>query len=426
MPIHCVGLNYKTADIDIREYLAFSEDHIRQFIEQYASKEPQANWEEIAILSTCNRIEFYAVAKDAQALNLQQQIAEFCQVSADTLDPVLYKFIDEQAVAHLFRVASGLDSMVIGEPQILGQVTQAYEFSLSRNASGKIISRLFQAAIHTGKRVRSETAIGERSVSVSSMAAKLISQKIKDLSAVKVVLIGAGEMAELAVEALRKRGVQIIHIVNRTIANACALAARWQGEASTLDSLPAVLQDAEVLISSTSAPHTVVETELIEDVMSTRKSRSPLIIIDIAIPRDVNPNVGVLPDVHLYDIDYLNDEAQHSFVARQREIPLAEEIIFQELDLFLEYLAAEKIIPLIIKMRHKADKIRQIELEKALKRMPDLDMEAQAQLEWLTESIVNKILHAPTKRLRAESSGPDISNYAHIASSLFGLDDFQE
>lgn len=423
MPIHCVGFNHKTANINLRERLAFTDDDIRQFFTKYSHPKSQNRWEEMVILSTCNRVEFYAVTKDISPPNLGQQIADFCQFEAEALEPAIYQYIDEQAVGHLFKVASGLDSMVIGEPQVLGQVTQAYEFALERGTAKKTVSRLFQAAIHTGKRVRSETSIGEQSVSVSSLAAKLVSQKIKNLQTASVVLLGAGAMAELAIEALRKRGVSNINIINRTIANACKLAERWQGEAGVWEGLPHILQESDVLISSTSAPHTVIEFDMISGVLKKRKNSNPLIIIDISIPRDVNPEVDKLPQVELYDIDTLNQAVEQSKEARVREIPKAEEIILQELNDFLEYLSIEKVIPLIIKIRHRADQIRYVELQKTLKRIPDIDSKTQVQLERLTESIVNKILHAPTKRLRAESGGPDISTYERITQSLFGLED---
>ncbi|MDH5606022.1 MAG: glutamyl-tRNA reductase [Anaerolineae bacterium] len=430
MPIHCIGFNHKTTNISLREKLAFSEEDACRFMETFSGSGPDQAadrlWDELVVLSTCNRVEVYAVSKDISTPDLKDQLASFCDIRSEELEPYLYEYIDEQAVGHLFRVAAGLDSMVIGESQILGQVTHAHEIALAQGASGKTLSRLMQAAIHTGKRVRAETTIGERSVSVSSLAARLVSQKVKDLSAAKVVLLGAGEMAELAVESLHKRGVTDIHILNRTIANACALAERWQGEASTLESLPLALQQADVLISSTSAPHPIISGDMISRVMAQRNTAKPLIIIDIAVPRDVHPEVGDISNVHLYDIDILNHNVESSLEFREREIPKAEEIIIHEINIFLEYLAAEKVIPVIIKLRNQADQIRRAELEKALKRMPDLRPQEQEQLVQLTQSIVNKMLHMPTKRLREESSSPNIATYSKITQALFGLEDTQE
>lgn len=428
MPIHCIGLNHKTADLAFRERLAFSESDIAAFLNYFSkpgSKE-QAYWEEIIILSTCNRFEIYSASRQSNPPKLLRQLSEFSLLSEKELNPYHYHFVDEQAVSHLFRVASGMDSMVIGEAQILGQVSDSYEFALDKGTSGKTLSRLFQAAIHTGKRVRSETAIGEKSVSIASLAAKIISQKVENITDSKVVLLGSGEMAELAVEALRKRGVTDFHILSRSITNACKLAERWQGKADTLESLPQSLSTADVLITSTSAPHTIVSFELISSVMEKHGSNKSLTIVDIAVPRDVQPEVGDIPNVYLYDIDNLNHSVVSSQRAREQEIPKAEKIILGELDNFIDYMATEKIIPIIIEMRLQADRIRKTELDKALKKMTDLEPHRQEQLEYLTQSIVNKILHSPTKRLREEAGGSEISTYSRITQALFGIRDAHE
>lgn len=425
MSIHCIGLNHKTADINLRERVAFSEDDLGHFLQKHVRSDSLHRWNEMVVLSTCNRVEFYAVTDHPEPPELIDQVASYFHLPMEILEPMLYRYIDEQAAGHLFRVASGLDSMVIGEPEILGQVTQAYEFARRQGKTGKTISRLFQAAAHTGKRVRSETAIGTQSVSVPSLAAKLIAQKVKDLQTAKVVLLGAGEMAELAIEALRKRNVDQINVINRSLSNACKLAERWQGEAGSLDTLPERLTEADALITSTSSPYVVIEEPLIAEVMRTRSGRQPLIIVDIAVPRDVSPTVAKIANVHLYDIDSLDAEVKHSLKSRAQEIPKAEEIILHELGLFIDYQANEKVFPLIVEVRQQADQIRQMELRKALRRMPALDNELQNQVERLTKSIVNKILHNPTTRLKEEATGSDLHTYASVVQSLFGLEDIQ-
>ncbi|MDH5506126.1 MAG: glutamyl-tRNA reductase [Anaerolineae bacterium] len=428
MSLFCLGLNHNTANLDLRERLAFTDDQVQTFLTRstrsqngHGSSSPA--WEEMVMLSTCNRVEIYCVSPTLTIDILEQQLADFKGLDRADLHPFLYQFNDEQVVGHLFRVAAGLDSMVIGEPQILGQVTGAYTAAQAHGTSGKTLSRLFQTAIYTGKRVRTETAIGQNSISVSTLAARLISQRLDDLAAANIVLLGAGEMAELAIEALRKRGVTNIHIVSRTMASACQLAERWQGETSTLDSLPAALRQADALITSTSAPHTILNADMMASIVQSRPPGRPLIIVDIAVPRDVDPQVGELPNIHLFDLDTLNVEVSRSLESRQKEIPSAEAIILHEYTAFIDYLAADQVIPIIRRIRDKAHDIRQSELEKALRRIPDLDPQTQEQVALLTRSIVNKILHNPTARLRQASAGPQVDTYAQVAQALFGVED---
>jgi glutamyl-tRNA reductase len=426
MPIHCVGLNHKSADISLREKLAFSENIINKFVDQYLQPDVMNQWEEIVVLSTCNRTEIYAVTSSLIYPKIKELMAEFFNICLLDFAPYLYEYEDEKVVKHLFKVASSLDSMLIGEPQILGQVTEAYQFGLKNGGAGKTLSKLFQAAIHTGKRGWSESAIGEKSVSVSSMAAKLISQKTADIKNSTIVLLGAGEMAELAIESLRKRGAKKIHVINRTFAHATVLAEKFKCEANPYSELPKILKEAEVLLTSTSAPHTIIEVPMIQNIMGKRKNPNPITIFDIALPRDVSPEVGDIPNVNLFDIDTLQTKVDDSLKARQQEIPKVEDIISDEVDIFVTYLATEKIVPVIVKMRDKAHRIRLEELEKALRQMPDLNQKTQDNLELLTKSIVNKILSQPIKKLRQKSVGPEYSTYAEVTQSLFDLEEIYE
>jgi glutamyl-tRNA reductase len=375
----------------------------------------------MVILSTCNRVEIYAVASQTDFKSLEKFITEVKGIQVSEIEPHLYRLLDDAAVKHLFRVAAGLDSLVLGEPQILGQVMSAFELARSQDATGPILSRLFQSALHTGKRARSETAISHNPASISSVAIHLAEQVVPDLRTAQIGVVGAGEMAELAVEALRKRGVSRIQVVNRTHERARQLAERWGGESATYEELPQVLHRADILVTSTGAPHTIIHPETILPAFQDRQSR-PLVIIDIAVPRDVDVEVGEIPGVRLYDIDRLHQYLENSLARRAHEVPFVESILEEEQAAFMNYMRTLDVIPLIAEMRQQAEAIRQAELEKTLRRMSDLTPEERQRLEALTQALVKKILHTPITRLRSESGTPLAASYAAAARNLFGLD----
>jgi glutamyl-tRNA reductase len=363
----------------------------------------------------------YAVASRPCFGTLEAFVAETQKVPVKAFVGSLYRRADEDAVCHLLRVAAGLDSLVLGEPQILGQVTDAYSLARKQGTAGKILSRLFQTAIHAGKRARAETAICHNPVSIASVAVGYISEIVPDLEGAQVCVVGAGEMAELAVDALRKRGAPRIQVVNRTLEAARNLAKSWGGQAETLEALPDLLPRADILITSTGAPHAIIHPPLVARAMQFRSHR-PLVIMDIAVPRDVEEAVADIPGVNLFDMDSLTEGLAVSLAKREAEIPKTEAILAEEQAEFMSYLASLDVVPIIVKMRKQADGIRRIELEKALRRMPDLPSEAQEQIDMLTRSIVKKILHHPTVRLREESNGPHASDFADITRGLFGID----
>jgi glutamyl-tRNA reductase len=423
MHIHCLGLNYRTADVGLRERLAFNEESVKAALARLgcgAGCQPEA-LTEMVILSTCNRVEIYAVSPHLDFEPLEALLADVKSVHPAEFSSQTYRYSDEKAVTHLFRVAAGLDSMVLGEPQILGQVMNAFELARGQGAAGAVLSRLFQAALYTGKRARTETAIGHNPASISSVAVRLAEQVVADLKAAQVVVLGAGEMAELAVEALRKRGVNHILVVNRTMERAHQLADRWGGQASTFENLPEVLRRADILISSTGAPHTIVHTELVQDVMQARSER-PLVIIDIAVPRDVEGEVSGVPGVRLYDLDSLHKRLEHSLAQRANEIPHVEMILAAEQAAFMEYLASLDVVPVIAAMRQQAETIRQAELEKTLRHLPELSPSDRQRLEALTQALVKKLLHAPITRLRSEAGTPQSAEIAAAARALFDLE----
>jgi len=423
MHIHCLGLNHNTADVEIRERLAFTPHGLQAALARLGcGDDPQ--WGEIrecVILSTCNRVELYAVARRPIFNTLEAYLSEVQNTPVSEFSSWLYRLHGEEAIHHLLRVSAGLDSMVVGEPQILGQVTEAYAVARELGTTGKILSRLFLTAIHAGKRARTETAISHHPASIASVAVSLISKTVPDLQAARVMILGAGEMAELAVESLRKRGAKSVLVVNRTLPHAQELASRWTGQAAALETLPEYLPDMDIVISSTGAPHLVIRSSMVAEAMRRRPQR-PLVFMDIAVPRDVDEEAKNIPGVHLHNIDTLSNHLESNLAQREAEVPKVQAILAEEQAAFEAYLATLDVIPIIVDMRTQADSIRQKEMQKAIRRMPDLTPEMELQIDALTKSIVNKILHSPTVRLRKGVNGFDSAEYASLARALFGLD----
>lgn len=420
MHIHCLGINHATASISIREQLVFDTERIIKISNQQACGSHPNPFSELVILSTCNRIELYAVSGCQEPDDLVSFLVDEHDVSEDQIWSHIYHYKDEQAVRHLLNVASGLDSLVLGEPQILGQVSEALELARQTGTCGPILSRLFQRAIHAGKRARTETLIARNPVSISSLAASMAEASIHDLSRAQIVILGAGEMAELAVEALRKRGAMKVLVLNRTLERAEMLAKRWQAEASTFEHLSQAIATADILISSTGAPHTILHPGKLMEIRGKVPTR-PLVMIDIAVPRDIDPGCGDLPGVRLYDMDSLQDHLSHSLSEREAEVPKVEALLDEETGKFLEFLRTLDILPLIKEVRQHAEGIRQAELDKTLRHLPGLSEDEKNCIEAMTSAMVKKLLETPTHRLRAEANTPAASDYASLVRSLFGL-----
>jgi len=424
MHIHCLGLNQTTAPVTLREKLSLSEDGIRAALSRLGCGDEPTVFVELIILSTCNRTELYAVSKELAFAKLETFLSDVRGIEVDQFSSHLYRLEDMDAVRHLFDVTAGLDSLVIGEPQILGQVTRTLELARGQNTVGPTLNRLFQSAIHAGKRARTETAISRNPASVSSLAASVAERVVHKISESQIVILGAGEMAELAVEALRKRGAQKILVVNRTLERAHALTQRWDAQSTTFENLQTALVSADILISSTGAPHTLVSFKMARAAMAERAER-PLVLIDIAIPRDIDPDVANLPHVKLYDMDSLSAQLEHSLAERMAEVPQVKNILDDELKHFDDYLKSLEVLPLIADMRQNAEVIRQAEFKKTLRCLPDLTDTERNHIEAMTQSLVKKLLHAPTHRLRAEASSSRAPEYAALARTLFNLTDKQ-
>jgi glutamyl-tRNA reductase len=420
MHIISLGLNHTSAPVHLRERLAFNEEQVRASLSRYFCGHIKTSIAELIIISTCNRIEMYAASNQLAFAELEAFLSDTHGVSLQELHPYLYRFKDVEAVRHLFDVAAGLDSLVIGEPQILGQITRALELARGQNAAGPTLNRLFQTAIHAGKRARTETAISRNPASVSSLAASVAEKTLGHIKTASVVVLGAGEMAELTVEALRKRGVEKIRVVNRTLERAQEMAKRWNAESATYELLQQSLAEADILVSSTAAPHLVISAQMVEESMRTR-SDSPLVLIDIAVPRDIDPDAANIPHVRLFDIDGLNAQLEDSLARRMDEVPQVRQILAEELSEFEEYLKSLEMLPIIADIHQQAEAIRMAELEKTLRRMPDLTDAQRERIEALTQSLVKKLLDRPTRRLRAESSCLHAPAYATVARTLFDL-----
>ncbi len=420
MHIICLGLNHQTTPLKLREQLSLDEEAVRIALARLACGHVSTSITELIIISTCNRIELFAVSSHLAFAELETFLSDVCDLPVDTFRPHLYQYQDGNTARHLFEVAAGLDSLVVGEPQILGQIVRALELSRGQNMAGPLLNRLFQSAIHAGKRARTETGISRNPASVSSLAASLAERMVHPIAQAQVVILGAGEMAELAMEALRKRGVNHILVVNRTLERAHAIAERWNAESTTFENLDAALISADILISSTGAPHTILSAEMVKHSMQVRAQR-PLVLIDIAVPRDIDPDAAHIPHVKLYDIDNLNEKLEGALAERMAEVPQVKSILEEEVSEFEEYLKSLEMIPIIADIRQQAETIRQKMLEKTLRHLPDLTDAERVRIEAMTEALVKKILQAPTHRLRAEASCPHAPEYAAVARTLFGL-----
>ena len=420
MHIFSIGLNHTSAPIKLREWLTFTEEQIRASLSRLACGHLSSNLLEVVILSTCNRTEIYAVSNQTELSELEIFLSEARGVERDEFISYLYQSNDLETVRHLFNVAAGLDSLVVGESQILGQVTRSLELARGQNTVGPVLNRLFQSAIHAGKRARTETGISRNAASISSLAASLAERIVHRVAEAQIVILGAGEMAELAVEALRKRGADRILVVNRTLERAQTIADRWGAQITTFENLDSVLTSADILISSTGAPHTILSAEMVSKAMQARGQR-PIVLIDIAMPRDIDPDAANIWHVKLYDIDDLNAKLEHSLAERLAEVPQVKSILDEEIIEFSEYIQSLEMTPIIADIRQQAEAIRQQMLEKTFRHLPDLTNAERTRIEAMTQAMVKKILQAPTHRLRAEAACPHAPEYAAVARTLFGL-----
>jgi len=415
-----VGLNHRTAPIELLERMAVTSAQLPKALHGLTDDE---NLDEVVLLSTCNRTEIYAhCARFHPAVQSANDfLSALSDVEADQFASQLYTYYDEAAVSHLFGVTAGIDSMIVGEGEILGQVKEAWRVAHHEGASGPVLSRVFQHAVEVGKRVRTETAIGRHATSVSSAAVALAAERLGSLTSRRVLVLGAGEVGEGMAVALAGAGVADIKVVNRTSGRAKALAERVGGRAVAFDDLPEALEDADVLLSSTGSSEVLLERSDVEAIMSRRDDRA-LLIVDVAVPRDVDPGVGQVFGVMLLDIDDLKGFAEQSLELRRQEIGRVRDIITRELDRFRVERLAREAAPLVAALRSHAEGLRRAELDRYRRRLGDLDPEMVAVVESLTQGLVNKLLHEPTVRVKDATGTARGELLAEALAVLFDLD----
>jgi glutamyl-tRNA reductase len=390
------GVSHHRAPVEVREHAALSLEQAAELARRLAGADGEA-----VCLSTCNRTEVYLAAPDDR-IDLGPEV-----------QPYVYRLSDEAAAVHLFRVAAGLDSMVPGEGEILGQVRAAYEAGVS----GPLLDRLFRQALHVGKKVRTQTAIAESPASVSSAAAALAQQVFGELDGREILVIGAGKVSEQAARSLLSRGARIAWVANRSVDRAAELAERFGGQALPLDGVQDELVRADVVVSSTSAAGFVLTRAQVERALRGRKGR-PLFLIDLAVPRDLEPSIHELDGCYLYDIDDLQAVVAETMVARRSEAERGEALVLEEADAFRAWQASLDVVPAIASLRARAEEIRERELEKARGRLSERELKA---VESVTSSMLNKLLHLPTVRMKEAAAASDGLVYADAVRHLFGL-----
>ncbi len=410
MRLTLVGLSHHVAPIEVRERVAVDVTEARELARRLGSDGGEA-----ACLSTCNRTELYLVGEDADVLEARAttELARVGRLSQDELARVVYRLHDAAAALHLFRVAAGLDSLVPGEAEILGQVRSAYEVAVA----GPLLDRLFRQALHVGKKVRTRTAVAESPASVSAAAGALAQQVFGDLRGRRALLIGAGKTGDLAARNLVSRGAVVTHVANRTISRAEALTRRVGGGAIPLERVAEELGDADVVVASTGSRGFVLRREHVERALPARKGR-PLLLVDLAVPRDLDPAIHELEGCYLYDVDDLEAVVAESLAGRREEAARAEELVAVEADEFRAWQLSLEVVPAIASLRARADEIRRGELAKLAGRLSEQEFR---EVESLTAQIVNKLLHLPTVRMKQAAAGAEGVVYAETVRHLFGL-----
>ena len=416
MKLLIIGLNHKTAPIEVRERLAFGPDIIAGALRDLRGRE---GVHEAVVVSTCNRTELYCAVEDGGEETVRHWLGGFHGVEHERVTPFLYAHAGRDAVTHLLRVSCGLDSMVLGEPRILGQVKSAFQTSTDCGATGKLLGRLFQHAFSVAKTVRTDTAIGSSPVSVAFAAVSLARQIFSDLSKQTAMLIGAGETIELAARHLHQNGVGRIIVANRTVERAHEVAAQFDGFAIALTEISNHLADADIVIASTASPLPVLGKGTVERALKKRKHR-PMFMVDIAVPRDIEPEVGTLSDVYLYTIDDLQGVIDEGLRSRQAAALEAEEIVSFHSEEFMAWVRSLDAANVIQDYRHRAEVLRDDVLERA-KRQLDAGKPAADVLTFLAHTLTNKLLHAPSTRLR-QAAREGEADILEAANELFALD----
>ena len=416
-----IGLNHTTAPVELRECIAFTpEDTI---VALNRLKEA-SDIDEVLIYSTCNRVEILMVAGNrSAAIDLaKKHIASIHQIPVAQFEPHLYYWENDEAVRHVFRVAASLDSMIIGEPQILGQIKSAYQTATQEKASALILNRLMHRAFFVAKKVRTETGIGDRAVSISYAAIELSKKIFDSLEKKKVLMIGAGEMAELAVEHLLRHQIGKLYVANRTFERGVLLAEKFKGQAVRLEEIPALLEQVDIIISSTGSSELVIQRDQVKAVMRVRRNR-PLFFIDIAVPRDIDPKINRLNNTYVYDVDDLQNIIEDNLEDRKKEALKGERIVDEAVIRFREWHDNLNVVPTIVDLRNKLRIIIEYEISKTFSTPRTGVSEDKEALRKMIDAIINKIMHDPTRLLKREGHHINKPVYLDVARRLFKLDE---
>jgi len=418
MKVLVAGLNHKIADVDVREKLAFTGSKLEEGLLRFSGL-PEVD--EAIILSTCNRVELYANVSETEKASesIKTFLSEFHSINRDSLNNALYFYHDIQAVEHIFKVASSLDSMIVGEPQILGQLKDAFDLALAKKTTGILLNKLMKKAISAAKRVRTETRIAENAVSISFSAVELAKKIFTDLSKKVCMLLGAGEMAELAAKHLISNGVREVLVANRTFERACSLAEEFHGRPVKFEEFLQEMVRADIVICSTGAPSYIVMKNQMQKVMKERKQRQ-VFIIDISVPRNIDPEINDLENVYLYNVDDLQGVVDSNLFERQKEAEKAEKIIAEELETFVKWQASLDSVPTIKALREKAEEIKKEEIDKLFHKLSGIDEREREAIEYMATALVNKLIHPPTAALKEDSENRDLLVAA--VRKLYGID----
>jgi len=420
MNIIVLGLNHRTAPVELRELLAIPDSRIGEALARLMM---YPGIKEAMYLGTCNRVEVYAVVEkgDVGFRHLEDFLVDtHFSLSSEDLLPHLYRYSDDEAIAHLFRVSASLDSMVVGEPQILGQVKDAYELALTHRSTGVILNKIVKKAISVGKSVRTKTRIGEYAVSVSYAAVELAKKVFSNLRQRVVLLVGAGEMGKLAAQHLVNQGVKDVFITTRNYHRAQSLAERFKGKAVPYEQLHSTLPKADIVICATGAPHFVISKEDIESAVHQRMNR-PIFLIDITVPRNIDPAVKDVDNAFVFDIDDLKAHVGHNQDERLKEAKTAEKMVKEEVESMVAWVRGLEATPTIVALRKKAENIKNVELEKAFHRLGDVSEKDRIAIEGLASAIVNKLLHGPLVTLKTEAQSQNGFAFIEAARRFFEL-----
>lgn len=418
--ILALGVSHKTAPLDLRERLALTEGSATSALRELTAVD---GIHEAAAISTCNRTELYLIVSDpveaeSKALSVLTRQAD---IRPTELISHLYSLRSSEAARHLMQVTAGLDSMILGEAEIQGQVKRAYELALVEGATGPILNRLFRGALAAGGRAREETGISEKGVSIPSVAVELARRALGDLTDRRVLMVGAGETAELVARALVARGVHTVFVANRHYDRAIGLAQQFDGQAVRFEDLPEQLAEADIVVSATNSPHHIVERRELQDVMAERPGRA-LMLIDIAVPRDIDPECREIPGVGVFDIDDVQQIAERNASGREAEAKKAELIVAAELDRFERWLASLEVVPTIAALRERGDEIVARVLAENESRWESLSEADRERLEAMAKAIASRLLHEPTLRVRRAAGEEDAHFLLGALRELFGLD----